>query len=140
MSIEQDLKRLADAAEGILAVLTNTEAPTRKPGRPSTRKSEVVDPAPADPIPNPALPDAKPAAAMEQVAAPVTTVPTVSNVVPIKPAAEISPQDLQKAVSLKVGEGKREAVLAIITAAGVDRASAVPEAQRSAVLAALNAL
>lgn len=139
MSIENDLSRLATAAEGILAILSGGELVTaKKPGRP--RKSEVVDPAPADPIPNPALPDAKPAAAMEQVAPPTTATPAASNVVPIKPAAEVTAVDIQKAVSLKVGEGKREAVLAIITATGADRASAVPEAARADVLKALIAL
>lgn len=142
MSIESDLNRLANAAEGILAHLTGVAVEKPKPGRPSRKAADTtVDPAPQDaPVTTGALSDAKAAAEMPVVAGPTLTAPAVVPATVASAAAGVTIEQLQKLVGEKVGLGKREGVLTLIAATGADRASKVPADKLDGVYAAISAL
>lgn len=125
MSIESDLKRLADAAEGILAYLTNTVVEKRGPGRP--RKTETVDPAPEAPeseVVSSTAAAAETKAAIEKAQTASATAAPASETITVEMLKERN-----KAI---LSAGKRDALLALVKKHGGESASTIPEANRAA--------
>lgn len=129
MSIESDLKRLADAAEGILAYLTGTPVQKRGPGRPT--KDTSVSPAPED-----AQSGEAPAAAGAQTA--LTPAPAAMKDAPAaSAAAEIPDTALIAVVKKFIPLGKKDLIVSIVAKHGGSGNSSVsiPQANRAAFLA-----
>jgi len=132
MSIESDLKRLADAAEGILAAMTGTEVKRRGPGRPpADTKLEAAPSGEASAAPAAAAPPAvsTTAAAPSTSAAVATPTPGAIDVQAVK--------DRTKAI-LKLG--RKDELLALVKKHGGESASTIPEGNRAAFLADSEAL
>lgn len=133
MSIESDLKRLADAAEGILAHLTGTPAQKRGPGRP--RRTESVDPPPADDGDINGAGSAEAAQVSNEAVAqaPKASVPAAAPA-PTAPAqnAVVTLDQVKDVVKKALAAGKRDAVLALVNKHGGQSASTIPEGNRFA--------
>jgi hypothetical protein len=136
MSIESLIERFVAAQERQAVALETIAAgiePKRPVGRP--KKVETVEPAPqaetaapaaVSSVDNSILPDAKPAAEMPVVQ------PNVTSTVDLKA--------FQTLVAAACGKGLSAKVMPLFAQFGGDRASTVPEANRAAAYAAVEAI
>lgn len=118
MSIDTDLKRLADAAEGILAHLTGTVVEKRGPGRP-VKKLETVEAAPAGGVTSAVTtPEAAPSA---------------------EPAVDHLPEARAIAKEM-LADGKRDTLLALLKKHGGESPSSLPKPNLAAFIKDAKAL